>query len=224
MRSLTFFGHNSWWLPKWLDRLLPHVDVEGEGLAHEDELADWPRPGPGVAIALDAVHTSGMDPDSRIDAEVAAGTALVIDGADQETRSSVLLALTGRLPVTEGRCKVAGLVLPTRASSVRAKTAVVRLDRPGHPIRRLGEAALDGPAVLAIDGAEALSDAATRTEVRRLLTEARAGAEARGDEPMTLVLTRSARETVDDLIPEGCDLNTLVLETSASVSDIVGTG
>ncbi|MFF9146219.1 MMPL family transporter [Streptomyces sp. NPDC014861] len=30
---LALLGHKAWWLPKWLDRALPNVDVEGEGLA-----------------------------------------------------------------------------------------------------------------------------------------------------------------------------------------------
>ncbi|MFF5494192.1 MMPL family transporter [Streptomyces aquilus] len=30
---LALLGDKAWWLPKWLDRLLPHVDVEGSGLA-----------------------------------------------------------------------------------------------------------------------------------------------------------------------------------------------
>ena len=29
---LALLGHKAWWLPKWLDRVLPNVDVEGEGL------------------------------------------------------------------------------------------------------------------------------------------------------------------------------------------------
>lgn len=29
---LALLGHKAWWLPKWLDRALPNVDVEGEGL------------------------------------------------------------------------------------------------------------------------------------------------------------------------------------------------
>ncbi|MFF0560559.1 MMPL family transporter [Streptomyces sp. NPDC004266] len=30
---LALLGRKAWWLPKWLDRILPNVDVEGEGLA-----------------------------------------------------------------------------------------------------------------------------------------------------------------------------------------------
>ncbi|NED96932.1 MMPL family transporter [Phytoactinopolyspora alkaliphila] len=29
---LTLLGHRAWWLPRWLDRILPNVDVEGEKL------------------------------------------------------------------------------------------------------------------------------------------------------------------------------------------------
>ncbi|GAA3394715.1 MMPL family transporter [Streptomyces roseoviridis] len=29
---LALLGHRAWWLPKWLGRVLPNVDVEGEGL------------------------------------------------------------------------------------------------------------------------------------------------------------------------------------------------
>ncbi|MZD09973.1 MMPL family transporter [Streptomyces sp. SID5785] len=33
---LALLGKRAWWLPNWLDRLLPNVDVEGEGLAALD--------------------------------------------------------------------------------------------------------------------------------------------------------------------------------------------
>ncbi|GGW00191.1 MMPL family transporter [Streptomyces narbonensis] len=43
---LALLGHKAWWLPKWLDRALPTVDVEGEGLAATVD-AD-PRTGPDL--------------------------------------------------------------------------------------------------------------------------------------------------------------------------------
>ncbi|GAA3063932.1 MMPL family transporter [Streptomyces roseofulvus] len=36
---LALLGHKAWWLPKWLDRALPNVDVEGEALAGHDTAA-----------------------------------------------------------------------------------------------------------------------------------------------------------------------------------------
>ncbi|MBL1107291.1 MMPL family transporter [Streptomyces sp. 5-8] len=35
---LALLGKRAWWLPKWLDRALPNVDVEGEGLRTLDDL------------------------------------------------------------------------------------------------------------------------------------------------------------------------------------------
>ncbi|MFD3825428.1 MMPL family transporter [Streptomyces sp. NPDC058625] len=34
---LALLGKKAWWLPKWLDRILPNVDVEGEGLRSDAE-------------------------------------------------------------------------------------------------------------------------------------------------------------------------------------------
>ncbi|MCQ9183740.1 MMPL family transporter [Streptomyces sp. IBSBF 2953] len=34
---LALLGKKAWWLPKWLDRVLPDVDVEGEGLRTRDD-------------------------------------------------------------------------------------------------------------------------------------------------------------------------------------------
>ncbi|WLW54394.1 MMPL family transporter [Streptomyces sp. YU58] len=37
---LALLGKKAWWLPKWLDRALPNVDVEGEGLRAMDDDKD----------------------------------------------------------------------------------------------------------------------------------------------------------------------------------------
>ncbi|WP_370456175.1 MMPL family transporter [Planomicrobium sp. YIM 101495] len=34
---MSMFGDKIWWLPKWLDRLLPNLDIEGEKLLQELE-------------------------------------------------------------------------------------------------------------------------------------------------------------------------------------------
>ncbi len=30
---MALMGDKAWWLPKWLDKILPNVDIEGEKLA-----------------------------------------------------------------------------------------------------------------------------------------------------------------------------------------------
>jgi uncharacterized membrane protein YdfJ with MMPL/SSD domain len=44
---LTLFGSAVWWLPRWLSKLLPHVDIEGE--AEPPAQRQRPGPAPGTA-------------------------------------------------------------------------------------------------------------------------------------------------------------------------------
>ncbi len=39
----ALLGRSAWWLPKWLDRILPRVDVEGEKLADTQQAPRPPR-------------------------------------------------------------------------------------------------------------------------------------------------------------------------------------
>ncbi len=34
---MTLLGRHAWWTPGWLDRLLPHLDTEGEEALHAEE-------------------------------------------------------------------------------------------------------------------------------------------------------------------------------------------
>jgi len=40
---MTLVGRGAWWIPKWLDRILPNVDVEGEKLQRHLSAADAPE-------------------------------------------------------------------------------------------------------------------------------------------------------------------------------------
>ncbi len=37
--TMSLLGSANWWLPRWLDRLLPHIDLEGGNVAHEPTIA-----------------------------------------------------------------------------------------------------------------------------------------------------------------------------------------
>ena len=39
---MAMLGKRAWWLPAWLDRIIPNVDLEGTGLERHDPPA--PRP------------------------------------------------------------------------------------------------------------------------------------------------------------------------------------
>ena len=96
---LQLLGDKAWWMPRWLDRVLPSFDVEGDGLQKELELADWPEPGPSV-------HRRGGRPRGHRQEAAARsptcrsasrdGDVLVVHGGDRTAASALLMAVTGR--------------------------------------------------------------------------------------------------------------------------------
>jgi RND superfamily putative drug exporter len=58
---LALLGKKAWWLPKWLDRVLPNVDVEGEGLRTQDDRAHSSgSPGSGDAKGAGPGEEQGL--------------------------------------------------------------------------------------------------------------------------------------------------------------------
>jgi uncharacterized membrane protein YdfJ with MMPL/SSD domain len=55
--SIVLFGEAAWWLPRWLDKLLPHISVEGETMPasdpppNDDQGSDDPEPAPAPTPA-----------------------------------------------------------------------------------------------------------------------------------------------------------------------------
>jgi RND superfamily putative drug exporter len=41
---LALLGRSAWWMPRWLDRLLPRIDVEGEALRRGEGPVESPAP------------------------------------------------------------------------------------------------------------------------------------------------------------------------------------
>ena len=117
--ALALLGERAWRMPKWLDRLLPAFDAEGEGLTREIAHRDWPVDAPNARIASESlVLTSGGVTDLR----VGAGETLVLDPSDASS-AELAAVLSGRGRIVAGTLKVAGLLLPERAASLRGRAA-----------------------------------------------------------------------------------------------------
>jgi RND superfamily putative drug exporter len=43
---MAMLGDRAWWIPKWLDRIIPNVDLEGAGLEHRTQPEPEPTPHP----------------------------------------------------------------------------------------------------------------------------------------------------------------------------------
>lgn len=161
---LHLLGDRAWHMPRWLDRILPTFDVEGEGLTRELAHATWPADAPDSVIASERLILPGHH---RVaDLRVAAGQVLVLDPRDT-TSVPLALALTGRGALRTGTLKVGGLLLPERAATLRtgacwADPATIDdalRDRPSLMLLDLRAAAASP---LSIDAREAVRALLTR--------------------------------------------------------------
>ena len=184
---LVLFGRATWWMPRSWDRALPVLDIEGEGVQAELDAAGWPGPGTEYALAADGARAGGS---GALDALVPPGGAIVVTGPGH---TALALAIAGRAPLTAGRLKVDGLLLPMRRSTVRSRAGVARLDRAGDAVAAVRDAAAGGPAVLVVDGAEAV----VGEERHRLAAELQRVTDAGA----ALVLAATSPEAVADLLP-----------------------
>ena len=126
--SSRCWGRAAWWLPGWLDRVLPLVDIEGEGLARQLALSGWPRPDAGTGVHAEGVtlHDRHQQLVPPLDLDVEPGGLLLVEGGTRTARRALAHLLTGRTAASGGRLKVGGYVLPEQAVLARRSVAWVR--------------------------------------------------------------------------------------------------
>ncbi|MFT4295943.1 MAG: MMPL family transporter [Micropruina sp.] len=179
---MKLLGRRAWRLPRWLDRRLPVVDIEGEALAHQLKLQSWPEAGGHIVYGRGLACADAFD---VVDVAVKPGEVLVVEG-DVTGRRALLLALAGRLPLTGGDAVVAGRALPEQASEVRRIAAVATPSHPS-PIRDF-----DGP-VLLVEEADLFGGRQRAALAERLRTLTEAGGCA--------VLAHAPGADLSDLLP-----------------------
>ncbi|WP_332642357.1 MMPL family transporter [Aeromicrobium sp.] len=121
--ALQLFGARAWWLPTWIDRWLPHVDVEGEGLRARLTQASWPADRDDVVLTAEhLVLAAPYDVDrAPLDLRLERGRWMLVTGHDRGVKNALLLTLAGRLPFADGQMRVADHLLPYEAGHVRAR-------------------------------------------------------------------------------------------------------
>lgn len=197
---LQLLGDRAWRMPRWLDRILPAFDVEGEGLAREIEHANWPPDMPEARIASSRLVVGSLRaPDIR----VAPGQALRLDPGDPVS-ARLAAVLSGRGPVKAGVLKVTGLLLPERAATLRARAAWAEPES-------LAEALADEPAVVVLDlrawgsATGNLRTAEQAVATRGLLVARELQAERGERRPVTVVVLGVA-EWARAVLPSGTEL------------------
>ena len=172
---MALLGERAWWLPGWLARRLPVLDVEGEGLAHQVALRDWPHPGARGVHAQDLSLAGAEEGEPALvadaDVHVEPGALLLVASPSPSTRTAAALLLSGRAVPSAGRLVVDGLVLPEQARTVRRRVALVRAADVTVTAAHVSAAAGGGAAVLVLDGLEHVV-AAERDDVLAAVVDA----------------------------------------------------
>ncbi|GAA4192120.1 MMPL family transporter [Microbacterium oryzae] len=182
---MALLGRHAWWMPAWLERLLPHFDIEGEAVERERELADWPEPRSTAVVAAEGVVIAEREEQVVSDVSLRAdpGDALVVTSPDPRRTRAVLLAVAGRIPIADGRLRVAGHLLPGRGAWVRTHVGVALFDSGDDPVATLREALSGGTRLVVLDALDALAPAA----VDRVADLLRAARDADPANPLTVV-------------------------------------
>ncbi|WP_294945029.1 MMPL family transporter [uncultured Microbacterium sp.] len=201
---MALLGEKAWWMPRWLDRALPHFDIEGEAVERELALTAWPEPGYTGALAADELSVrveggSGVGDITLFHAEsirLEQGGTLLATAVDPRAGRAFVLTVAGRVDPSEGRLRVAGHLLPGRGAWVRAHVGVALLDGAAAPLTELRRALAGGTTMVAIDGLDTLTGA-DRDQAAALLRDAQeraAARTARGGAPThPLTIVASAR-------------------------------
>lgn len=124
---MALLGKSAWWIPAWLDRLLPVVDVEGEGLARALEHEAWEAEHGHVAVRMENVRVKEGEDFAFTNANLtlAPGQLALVRSDVTYSRLAFQAVLSGRLRPRRGKVVVGGHVLPDGTSAVQATTAVV---------------------------------------------------------------------------------------------------
>lgn len=162
---LQLFGRFAWAMPAGLARRLPHLDVEGHGVAHQIAAEETIARHPDRVVHARGVGVRGPRSQvfSGLDLDVRDRTLAVLVAPEGGGKTVALLALAGRLQTDAGELDVAGAVVPEQSALVQRRVG-------------LGEF----PAVNGLDGDLSVrSHIAERLAPRTLLPWAR-GSDIRG--------------------------------------------
>ncbi len=126
---MALMGRAAWWMPAWLGRLLPNVDIEGESLREHIAASAWSREQQGIAITADGLIAgaeAGVDGPrvGPLTFEVPQGAVLLASGPAADRRM-LAATLAGRLAVAGGRAQVAGHPLPSEHDRVARRVAMI---------------------------------------------------------------------------------------------------
>ncbi|THG31839.1 MMPL family transporter [Naasia lichenicola] len=122
---MALAGPAAWYLPKWLERILPNVDIEGESLTEHRDGAEWASGQSGMVLSTEGLQTQASL--SPVDITLISGAMALLVGEIPERRS-LLATLAGRQHPIGGHAQVLGYALPTEAGAVSRRVALLEVE------------------------------------------------------------------------------------------------
>ncbi|MDQ1513406.1 MAG: putative drug exporter of the superfamily [Microbacteriaceae bacterium] len=124
---MLLVGRAGWYLPRWLDRLLPSVDIEGEGIIRQRAARAWAAEQGNWLLSADALVPARSFDVDPITLRVRRGeiTTLTVPAS---ARRGTVATLTGHLPARSGELQVAGYAASADAAALRRLAAPVLYD------------------------------------------------------------------------------------------------
>ncbi len=193
---MALLGEKAWWMPRWLERLLPKVDIEGEAVEHERSHADWPEPDYRGALAADDLEVRAETADTDLvlfsgaSVRLDDGGTLLVTADDPHVSRAFLLTVAGRIEPAAGLLRVSGHLLPGRAPWVRAHVSVADLAGADAPLSELRSALAGRTRFVVIAGLDTLTGA-SRDQAAALLRDAANAVAAKAG---ALTIVASARD------------------------------
>ena len=121
---MSLLGRAAWWMPRWLGRLLPNMDIEGAKLREYREAVEWTVGQQDAVISAEhLVAGSSEQTIGPLDLRIPAG-ALVLLSGEPADRRLLAATLAGRLQALSGRAQVGGHPLPSEADRVTRLVAM----------------------------------------------------------------------------------------------------
>jgi RND superfamily putative drug exporter len=191
---MAILGERAWEIPRWLEKILPSVDIEGEAVERERRLESWP--GDDSVVAADGLVLSADAPIIEgLSLRVAPGEAVIATGRDDRVHRAVALAIAGRLTPDAGLLRVAGHLLPGRAAWVRGHVGTVLVGDADAALVDLREALRGRSALVVIDGIDGFTGG-QRDQATTMLQRAAAS------RPLAVFATASDPELARTILAE----------------------
>jgi RND superfamily putative drug exporter len=136
--AMALAGEAAWWLPRWLGRLLPNVDIEGEGLRQHLHDSRWAADQTAAITADDVVFGRDTARFGPLSLSIPTGALVRLTGTTARRRVFAA-TLAGRLEPVSGRLQILGCALPSERLQAMSRVALADCGEQGNSQGTVGE-------------------------------------------------------------------------------------